>query len=265
VVSPGSRPVPGRSFRRRDAGLNAAGLGDVSVATARQLQETLCREVRERDELPKRLRRVAGVDVSYDRGSPWLYAAVVLLDADTLAPLESASVCRRARFPYVPGCLSFRELPPLLEAFSKLRRRPDLVLCDGHGRAHPRRFGFACHLGVALDLPSIGVAKSRLVGTHREPGPRRGATASLRHEGELIGSVLRTRVGVKPLYVSVGHRLCLATARRIVLDLTPRFRHPEPLRAAHAEVNRLRRKAHRPTAARGGGDGGGDVRQNVKT
>jgi deoxyribonuclease V len=116
-------------------------------------------EVRECDELPTQIRRVAGVDVSYDRGSPWLYAAVVVLDAETLATQERASVRRRASFPYVPGYLSFRELPPLLEAFSKLRSPPDLVLCDGHGRAHPRRFGFACHLGVALDLPTIGVAK----------------------------------------------------------------------------------------------------------
>ncbi len=165
----------------------------------------------------------------------------MVLDAESLAPLESASVLRRASFPYVPGYLSFRELPPLLEAFAKLGRRPDLVLCDGHGRAHPRRFGFACHLGVALDLPSVGVAKSRLVGSHREPGPRRGATRVLRHEGDTIGSVLRTREGVAPVYVSIGHRVSLATARRLVLRFAPRWRLPEPLRAAHQEVNRLRR------------------------
>jgi deoxyribonuclease V len=200
-------------------------------------------EVRERDDLPGQLRRVAGVDVSYDRGSPWLFAAVVVLDAESLAPLACASVRRRATFPYVPGYLSFRELPPLLEAFGKLGHQPDLVLCDGHGRAHPRRFGFACHLGVALDVPSVGVAKSRLVGTHREPGPRRGATAALRHEGETIGSVLRTREGVKPVYVSIGHRVSLATARSLTLRFTPRYRLPEPLRAAHVEVNRLRREA----------------------
>jgi deoxyribonuclease V len=213
--------------------------------------------VREHDELPQPLRQVAGVDVSYDRGSPWLYAAVVVLDAETLAPLERASVRRRASFPYVPGYLSFRELPPLLEAFSKLRSQPDLVLCDGHGRAHPRRFGFACHLGVALDLPTVGVAKSRLVGTHREPGPRRGATASLRHEGEVIGCVLRTRVGVRPVYVSVGHRVTLATARKLVLHLTPRYRQPEPLRAAHTEVNQHRK-------ARKTEDEAGDVRRDVE-
>lgn len=198
----------------------------------------------ERDELPAPLRLVAGADVSYDRGSPLLFAAVVVLDAETLEPVEVAATRGRARFPYVPGYLSFRELPVLAEAYARLRTRPDLVLCDAHGRAHPRRFGFACHLGVALDVPSVGVAKSRLVGEHGEPGPRRGAHVALREGGELIGEVVRTRPGVKPIYVSVGHRVSLATARRLVLRFSPRCRLPEPIRAAHAEVNRLRRAAH---------------------
>ena len=195
----------------------------------------------ETDALPGTLRLVAGADVSYDRGSPVLYAAVVVFDADSLEIVEIGAATLRATFPYVPGYLSFRELPPLLAAFEKLRTRPDLVLCDGHGRAHPRRFGLACHLGVALDLPTIGCAKSRLGGEHREPGARRGAHAVLRDGPEVIGEVLRTRVGVAPVYISVGHRVSLATARRLVLRLTPRFRIPEPIRAAHAEVNRLRR------------------------
>ena len=196
------------------------------------------------------MRLVAGADVSYDRGSPVLYAAVVVLDAERLEVVEVAAATGRATFPYVPGYLSFRELPPLLEAFAKLRARPDLVICDGHGRAHPRRFGLACHLGVALDLPSIGVAKSRLVGEHRAPGPRRGAHAALRDGGEVIGAVVRTQPGVAPVYVSVGHRVSLATARRLALRFAPRFRLPEPTRAAHAEVNRLRRAAAQclPTA-----------------
>ena len=183
---------------------------------------------------------MAGADVSYDRGSPVLFAAIVVLDASNLEIVEVAATTGRAAFPYVPGYLSFRELPPLLEAFAKLRARPDLVLCDGHGRAHPRRFGFACHLGVALDVPAIGVAKSRLVGEHREPGLRRGAHVALRADGEGIGEVLRTQPGVKPVYVSVGHRVSLATARQLVLRFTPRYRVPEPIRAAHTEVNRLR-------------------------
>jgi deoxyribonuclease V len=195
----------------------------------------------ETDALPGTLRFVAGADVSYDRNSPVLYAAVLVLDAESLEVVEVARATACAEFPYVPGYLSFRELPPLRAAFAKLRTRPDLVLCDGHGRAHPRRFGLACHLGVALDLPVVGCAKSRLVGAHREPGPRRGAHVSLRDGAEVIGEVLRTREGVAPVYVSVGHRVSLVTARRLVLRFTPRFRVPEPIRTAHTEVNRLRR------------------------
>jgi deoxyribonuclease V len=213
---------------------------DLAIPDARRLQERLRSRVRE-EELPRRLRSIAGADVSYDRGSPTLFAAVVVLDARTLEVIEMASVEDRARFPYVPGYLSFREIPPLLEAFAKLSERPDLVVADGQGRAHPRRFGLASHLGVLLDLPTIGCAKSRLVGEHREPGPRRGASTQLRDGGEVIGTVLRTQHGVKPVYVSVGHRVTLAAARRLVLALAPRHRLPEPIRAAHAEVTRLRR------------------------
>jgi deoxyribonuclease V len=196
----------------------------------------------ERDALLEPLRLVAGADVSYDRDSPILFAAIVVLDAGTLETVEVVSARGRARFPYLPGYLSFRELPPLAEAFARLSVRPDLVLCDGHGRAHPRRFGLASHLGVALGVPSIGCAKSRLIGEHRDPGLRRGAHTALRDGGETIGEVLRTRTGVAPVYVSVGHRVTLATARRLVLRFAPRFRIPEPIRAAHAEVNRLRRQ-----------------------
>jgi len=213
------------------------------------LQERLRSEVIESDALPETLRLVAGADVSFDRGSPTLYAAVVVLDAATLEVVEVGAAQARATFPYLPGYLSFRELPPLLAAFAKLRTRPELLLCDGHGRAHPRRFGLASHVGVALGVPSIGCAKSRLVGEHRAPGPRRGAHVALRDGGEVIGEVLRTRAGVAPVYVSVGHRVCLGTARRLVLHFTPRYRLPEPLRVAHAEVNRLRRasaNAERP-------------------
>jgi deoxyribonuclease V len=217
---------------------------DLSFAEARELQLKLRSRVIERD-AARPLRRVAGVDVSYDRGSPVLFAAVVVLDAGSGEVLERVSVRARTRFPYVPGYLSFREIPPLLGAFAKLSQPPDLVVCDGHGRAHPRRFGIACHLGVLLDLPTLGCAKSRLVGVHREPGPRRGATTQLRDGGELIGLVLRTREGVKPVYVSVGHRVSLHQARRLILALARRYRLPEPVRAAHAEVNRRRRQARR--------------------
>jgi deoxyribonuclease V len=219
----------------------AAELGVLTVAEARSVQERLRSEVSEQDALPAELRTVAGADVSYDRGSPVLFAAVVVLDAKSFELVEAAGVTARASFPYVPGYLSFRELPPLLEAFAKLRTRPDLVLGDGHGRAHPRRFGFSCHLGVALGVPTIGIAKSRLVGEHREPGAQRGAHVPLRHQGEVVGEVVRTRPAAKPIYVSIGHGVSLATARRLALRFAPRCRLPEPIRAAHVEVNRLRR------------------------
>lgn len=211
----------------------------LKIARARALQERLCGEVVDRDEFGE-IRLVAGADVSYDRGSPELFAAVVVLDAGTLEVVETSGVRARARFPYVPGYLSFRELPPVLAAFRRLHAQPDLVLCDGQGRAHPRRFGLACHLGVRLDLPSIGCAKSRLLGEHREPGARRGSHVRLLDGDEVIGQVVRTRTGVKPVYASVGHRVSLEAARAFVLRFTRGYRLPEPLRRAHAEVNRLR-------------------------
>lgn len=195
-----------------------------------------------RDDLPP-LRRIAGADVSYDRGSPTLFAAAVVLDAQSLEVLEVRGARAPARFPYVPGFLSFREAPAVLRAFSRLRLRPDLLIADGHGLAHPRRFGLACHLGVLLNLPSFGCAKSRLIGEHLEPGPRRGAHRPLRHRGEKIGEALRTRSNTKPVFISIGHRISLHTARRLALAWSPRTRIPEPVRLAHQHVNRLRRAA----------------------
>lgn len=185
----------------------------------------------------RRPRTIAGVDVSFDKHDPLLHAGVVVLDAASLETVEEVAVSREVDFPYVPGYLSFREIPPLLAAFELLRSVPEVILCDGHGRAHPRRFGLACHLGLILGVPSIGCAKSRLVGEHREPGPKRGASVRLLHEGELIGRVLRTRRGVKPIYVSIGHRVSLETACKLALRCAPRFRLPEPIRRAHRLVN----------------------------
>jgi deoxyribonuclease V len=147
------------------------------------------------------------------------------------------------RFPDVPGLLSFRESPIVLEAFAKLKTRPDALMLDGHGYAHPRRFGLACHVGVWLDLPTLGCAKSRFIGSHREPGKRPGGTAALRDDGEVIGRVVRTKLGVKPVFVSVGHRIDLAGAVRLVLASCKGYRVPEPTRQAHLHVNALRRQA----------------------
>jgi len=146
-------------------------------------------------------------------------------------------------FPYVPGLLSFREAPVYIAAFAKLRLRPDLLLCDGQGIAHPRRLGLASHLGVLLDLPSIGCAKSRLVGTYREPGRARGSSTRLLHDGSVVGRVLRTQTGVKPLFISPGHCIGIDDAASLVLRLAPRCRLPEPTRMADLWVGQLRRAA----------------------
>jgi deoxyribonuclease V len=142
-------------------------------------------------------------------------------------------VCQPTAFPYVPGLLSFRELPAVLAAIEQLRILPDLYLCDGQGLAHPRRFGLACHLGVLLDAPTIGVAKTRLIGTHAPPPAEKGGWTPLEDGGEVIGAVLRTRSGVKPVYVSIGHRVSLATSVRLTLACTSRYRLPETIRQAH--------------------------------
>lgn len=228
---------------------------DLSIPEARALQEELRARVIDEDsfllppsaptgpQLGDPVRLVAGADISYNKHDPTLFAAVVVLDARTLEVVETRSVTREATFPYVPGYLSFRELPPVLEAFAALSRRPDLVICDGQGMAHPRRFGLACHLGVLLDLPAVGCGKTRLIGSHREPGERRGSSCQLLDGGEVIGRVVRTRTGVKPVYVSVGHRIGLDSACRWVLRTAARYRIPEPVRAAHVTVNKLRASA----------------------
>jgi len=176
---------------------------------------------------------VAGVDVGFEQGGSVTRAAVVVLSFPALKPIETALSRLPTRFPYVPGLLSFRELPAVLAALEQLQQWPDLFLCDGQGIAHPRRFGIASHLGVLLDRPSIGVGKTRLCGQHEAVPDRRGAWAKLCIGDELIGAVLRTRVGVKPVYVSVGHRLELSQAIEYVMACTTRYRLPETTRCAH--------------------------------
>lgn len=210
---------------------------DLSPCDAAALQMKLRGRVRERPLDWNRLRRVAGCDVAVEGGE--LIASVVVLDAGTREILETADARCPARFPYVPGLLSFREIPALIHGFEKLSRRPDALLCDGQGRAHPRRFGLACHLGLLLGLPSAGVAKSRLCGEADEPGANRGAWTPIRHEGEIVGRLLRTRDGVRPLYISVGHRITLDDAVALVLRMGGGYRLPEPTRLADQRVRRL--------------------------
>jgi len=194
------------------------------------------------DRLPVPLRTVAGVDVSYRKHGTTFHAAVVVLSFPELQIVDQASAVAESPFPYIPGLLSFRELPVLLEAFRKLLTVPDLVLVDGQGIAHPRRLGLASHLGIWLGLPTIGCAKSRLVGMADAVGKPRGANQPLLDKEEEIGRVLRTRTGVKPLYVSPGHLVTIATAARLTLDCGGGFRLPEPTRRAHLLSNQVRQK-----------------------
>jgi deoxyribonuclease V len=193
---------------------------------------------------------VAGIDCGYSRTEDRLYAAVVLcrlrrLPARREADIETVEehvVDLPPPMPYVPGLLSFREAPAVLECFRRLSRRPEAVLVDGQGRAHPRRFGLACHLGLFLGVSTVGCAKSILVGTHREPAPRRGSRAALVHKGETVGVALRTRAGVRPVYVSVGHLVDLRGAARLALAWSAGFRLPEPARRAHRLATMARLK-----------------------
>jgi deoxyribonuclease V len=187
------------------------------------------------------VRLIAGVDAAFSPDGARCIGGVVLWDAHAGAVLEEHTAQRPLVFPYVPGLLSFRETPTLLAALRKLRCTPDLLMCDGHGLAHPRRFGIACHLGVLTGLPSLGCAKSRLVGSHAEVGERRGARAPLLHRDEEIGSVLRTQSGVRPVFVSVGHGLEQHQAERLVLAAARRYRLPEPTRLADQLVARAKR------------------------
>lgn len=187
------------------------------------------------------LRFVAGLDAAFSPDGAQCIAGVVLWDREEARVIERHTARRKAAFPYVPGLLSFREAPALLAALRQLRHAPDVLMCDGQGLAHPRRFGIACHLGVVTRLPSIGCAKSRLIGQHDEPPRRRGGSAPLFDAGEQIGEVLRTRDGVKPVYLSLGHRMDLRTARAIVLDCATRYRLPEPTRLADRLVAAVKR------------------------
>jgi len=204
----------------------------VTPQQAITIQNSLRTKVITQDKF-KKIKTVGGVDVGFENNGRITRAAIAVL---ILTPLElqAVSIARcDTSFPYVPGLLSFRELPAVLDALAASNPVPDLLLCDGQGLAHPRRFGIACHLGVLTEIPSIGVGKTRLLGKHREVPNRRGAWQPLVDKREIIGAVLRTRVNVKPVYVSIGHRVSLQTAIDFVMHCTTRFRLPETTRLAH--------------------------------
>jgi len=204
----------------------------VNTSEARAIQLRLARLVSRKNEVP-RPRLVAGVDISAPRFQGKVRGTVVVLSYPELEVVEIGAVEQTVDFPYIPGLLSFRESPVILAAYEKLRSKPDLILVDGQGIAHPRRFGIASHLGVLLDVPTIGCAKSLLCGTHDVLGPEAGSTAGIEHEGEIIGMALRTKANVRPVYVSIGHKVDLAAAVSWVSRCCRGYRLPEPTRLAH--------------------------------
>ncbi|MGE5262899.1 MAG: deoxyribonuclease V [Acidobacteriota bacterium] len=206
---------------------------DLSPSEAMALQRELADRVIDHDEIGS-VHYVAGVDVGFEgERNRVARAAVVVLSYPALLPVDYAVARMPVTFPYIPGLLSFREIPVLLRAFEKIRIEPDLTIADGHGRAHPRRIGFASHLGLALDRPTIGCAKSRLVGTAAEPQNDKGAWTPLEDRGQVIGAVLRTRAGTRPVFVSIGHKVSLERAIEWVLNCCKGYRLPETTRYAH--------------------------------
>jgi len=210
---------------------------DLSPAEARRVQTQIPPLVVRKNRFGN-IRTVGGADIALDGSTG--YAACIVYSLPELREQERAWSARELKFPYVPGLLSFREIPLLLETFAKLRRQPDLILADGHGWAHPRRAGLACHLGLLMDTPTIGCAKSLLVGKYEMPGLQRGSVSALLDKGERIGTVLRTRHGVRPVFVSCGHRVSLATSVRLILQCCDGYRIPKPQREADRWVKQLK-------------------------
>ena len=254
---------------------------DLEYGEAVTVQRELAAKVQEGPPLEK-VETVAAADVSGERQDEQIVAVVVVMrlgsgGGDTLFPLQGSSdvsavslevlevrhAVMPAPWPYVPGLLSFREAPVVLEAFRQVKTEPDVVICDGQGRAHPRRLGLASHVGLALNVPTIGCAKSRLIGTvPHEPPRERGGEAPLMHHGERIGTVLRTRTGVEPVFVSVGHKIDLASAVRWVLATAPKYRLPEPSRMAHRLVTQYKSRLASPSGGHSANadPGGADAR-----
>lgn len=227
-------------FRGSILKVNAVHGFDLAPAEARRLQDELAHRIEAGPPLDVGdVRRVAGVDVSTE--GEMAYATVAVLELPGLQVVEVQGFEARLSFPYVPGLLAFRELPSVVGALVRVEAGVDAVICDAQGRAHQRRMGLASHLGLFLEVPTVGCAKSRLVGEHEGPGEEKGSTADLVHRGELVGKVVRTRSGVSPVYVSVGSGLDLDSAVELVLACCTRYRLPETTREAHNAANRLRR------------------------
>lgn len=205
---------------------------NVTPAEAAKIQKDLEKRISLVDDFNK-IEQVGGVDVKYIKSSSKAAAAAVVFSFPGLELLETQVVEGEVTFPYVPGFFSFREIPLLIPALEKLKTTPHLMLVDGQGIAHPQRMGLAAHIGILMDIPTIGCAKSRFIGTHEEPAKEKGAYTYLYDKTEVIGAVLRTRTNISPVYVSIGHKISLLTAVELVLKCTTKFRIPQPLRTAH--------------------------------
>lgn len=218
---------------------------DVTPSEAVALQERMCSGLIVRGG-PRRPRKIAGADVAYDDASGRCFAAVVVMSVPEMEVVEQVTAESAISFPYMAGLFAFREGPALLAAFAKLRCRPDLIIFDAHGLAHPRRFGLASHLGYLLDVPSIGCAKSLFVGEHAKLAAHAGSSAWLIDRGEAVGAAVRTRTGVRPIYISPGHRVGMRAAIVLALMAVTRYRVPEPLRMASILAQRCKREALSP-------------------
>jgi deoxyribonuclease V len=214
-----------------------------AVALQKRLRERVCVEP-----LKKKIETIAGTDISFNKFEPTVYAGIVVLRLPSLEVIEEVGVVSETRFPYRPGLLSFRETPSVLEAWAKLKTEPDAVMFDGQGIAHPRRVGIASHVGLIINRPTLGCAKSVLVGKFEEPGEERGSWSPMIDKGETVGAALRTKTRVQPIYVSPGHLIDLAGAVELTLQSDGGYRQPEPTRRAHLLVNALRRGERAPTS-----------------
>lgn len=222
---------------------------DVTPSEAIKIQNELRNFVKV-ENLKTKINYIAGADVSFDKGSNVVYAGIVVLKFPELEEIEHSLIITEINFPYIPGLLSFRESPALIKAWEKIEVIPDVILIDGQGIAHPRRFGIAAHFGVLIDRPTIGCAKSLLIGRYEEPGEKAGNYSYLYDSGEIIGVALRTRDNVQPIFVSIGHKITLEESIKITLQTTKGFRIPEPTRHAHNLVNALRRGEIKPGTMR---------------
>ncbi|MGD1042687.1 MAG: deoxyribonuclease V [Sedimentisphaerales bacterium] len=212
---------------------------DLSCKEAIEIQRQLASQVRFAA-MKKRPKIIAGLDCAFSKDGKRIFASAVVIDLSDFSIIETTTAARKVDFPYIPGLLSFREAPACIDAIEKLKNTPDVFIVDGQGIAHPRRLGIASHIGLLIDKPTIGCAKSRLIGTFDEPGRLKGNYSQLLDKREPIGAVLRTRANVKPVFVSVGHKCTLEDAISIILECTTKYRLPEPSRLAHRLVGQAK-------------------------